>query len=210
MGFAKGLKSIHENFFQFPQLTVLHPNDDGTVTVTCRGEDGREGLVRQNYNYRLTLPLALSNGVWGGAGKTSHGIVLSNRRHRDGSGHIPFFNQNVRVLHTVLPGVPFHLKTAGCCPDPLSNLSSSYPPNTTQRCCCGGISPRRPNAVVLRGESVICVFPFWRGFPGRVKTGGRCASLFPFCLAYFCPTVGSGSGSKGGSRTGSLWAYKIC
>jgi hypothetical protein len=56
LGFAEGLKSIHKNFFQFPKLTVLHPYDDGAVTVTCRGEDGRESLVRQNYDYRLTLP----------------------------------------------------------------------------------------------------------------------------------------------------------
>ena len=56
MWFAKSLKPIHEDFFQFPQPTVLNPYDDGAVTVTCRGEDGRESLVRQNYNYRLTLP----------------------------------------------------------------------------------------------------------------------------------------------------------
>ncbi len=59
MWFAKSLKSIHKNFFQFPQLTVLHPYDDGTVPVTCRGEDGWEGLIRQNYNCWLTLILII-------------------------------------------------------------------------------------------------------------------------------------------------------
>jgi hypothetical protein len=54
MGFAKSLKPIQKNFFQFPQLTVLHPYD--AVTVTCRGEDGRESLVPQDYDYRQTLP----------------------------------------------------------------------------------------------------------------------------------------------------------
>ena len=47
MWFAKAFKPIVEDLLQLPQLTVLHPYDDGTVSVTCRGEDGLDGLVRQ-------------------------------------------------------------------------------------------------------------------------------------------------------------------
>jgi hypothetical protein len=119
----------------------------------------------------------------------------------------------VIILHAILPCVAFNLKTAGGCPDPLPNLSSSHPPNTTQRCYCGGVSPRRPNAAVLRGETVICVFSLLPGFPGGVLNGGRCAALFPFCVAYFFSRerdeagpgsrAESGSGLRPGSRTGS-------
>ncbi len=34
----------------------FYPYDDGAIAVTCRGEDGREGLVRQKYNYWLIFP----------------------------------------------------------------------------------------------------------------------------------------------------------
>jgi hypothetical protein len=46
MWFAETFEPIAENFLQLPKLTVLHPYDDGTVAVTCREEDGREGLIR--------------------------------------------------------------------------------------------------------------------------------------------------------------------
>ncbi len=60
MGFAKGPKSVHENFFQLPQLTVLHPYDDGAIAVTCRGEDGREQLcISIAYSQRVCIVFVL-------------------------------------------------------------------------------------------------------------------------------------------------------
>jgi hypothetical protein len=56
MRFAKAFESVVKNFLQLPQLTVLHPYDDGTVSGTCRGEDRREGLVRQENDNWQTFP----------------------------------------------------------------------------------------------------------------------------------------------------------
>ncbi len=67
------------------------------------------------------------------------------------------------------------------------------------------------------GKPSFAFFLFGAGSLGGVEAAGKCASPFPFCLAYFCPTVetgsvsgsgsgsssGPGSGSEGGSETGS-------
>jgi hypothetical protein len=58
--FAEALESVIENFLQLPKLTVFHPYDDGTVSVTCRGEDGRERLVRQKDDDRQAFPYTFS------------------------------------------------------------------------------------------------------------------------------------------------------
>ncbi len=35
MWFAEAFKPVVEDLLQLPQLSVLHPYDDGTVSVTC-------------------------------------------------------------------------------------------------------------------------------------------------------------------------------
>ncbi len=40
MRFAEAFESVVKNFLQLPQLTGLHPYDDGSVSVTCRGRTG--------------------------------------------------------------------------------------------------------------------------------------------------------------------------
>jgi hypothetical protein len=56
MWFAETLEPVVKDFLQLPELTVLHPYDDGTVSVTCRGEDGREGLISQKNDNWQSFP----------------------------------------------------------------------------------------------------------------------------------------------------------
>ena len=60
MWFAETLEPVVKDFLQLPELTVLHPYDDGTVSVTCRGEDGRERLVRQKNDDWQAFPYTFS------------------------------------------------------------------------------------------------------------------------------------------------------
>jgi hypothetical protein len=60
MWFAETLEPVVKDFLQLPELTVLHPYDDGTVSVTCRGEDGREGLISQKNDNWQSFPKTFS------------------------------------------------------------------------------------------------------------------------------------------------------